>query len=96
MSQAKKTTIRQRLSARYGRASEQVKNVVVMQGECAVTVYGCQRILQYSPCEIRLSLGRRALSVTGTRLFCPSFSAGTVTVKGCVVGVCFVDDSPVG
>ena len=92
MSEQKKQGLRQRLAARYGARAEGAKNTVVMQGEREVTVYGCRRILQYSPKEIRLSLGKRALSVIGDRLFCPSFSAGTVTVQGCVRGVSFLDD----
>ena len=92
MAEQKKQGLKQRLASRYGARAEQVRNTVVLQGEREVTVYGCRRILQYSPKEIRLSLGKRALSVSGERLFCPSFSAGTVTVQGCVSGVSFLSN----
>ena len=70
------------------------RELVVMRGQNSVTVYGCRRILLYSPCEIRLRVGRRALSVMGEGLFCTCFSAGSVTVEGQIQGVLYELDSP--
>ena len=76
--------LRARLRERYGAAGAILpdRETVVLQGRSRVTVHGCRRILQYSPIEIRLSLGREALSIEGERLYCDSFGAGCVTVRG--------------
>lgn len=92
MSQQEKQGLRKRLAARYGAAAQGGKGTVVLQGQRRVTVYDCRRILQYSPKEIRLALAKRTVSVTGERLFCPSFSAGTVAVEGFITGVLYVED----
>ena len=52
-----------------------------------LSVRGCRRILAYDPAEIRLSVGRLTLIVTGQDLRFTSFAAGTVTVVGAVGGV---------
>lgn len=92
MSQREKQDLKKRLAMRYGAAAQGGRGTVVLQGQRRVTVYDCRRILQYSPKEIRLALAKRALSVTGEGLFCPSFSAGTVAVEGLITGVLYVDD----
>lgn len=56
--------------------------LVVLRGKRGATVYGCRRILQYSPIEIRLLLTGCAVSLEGESLYCTSFGAGTVTVEG--------------
>lgn len=65
------------------------REMVVMRGQSGVTVYGCRKILLYSPCEIRLRVGKKELSVLGKNLFCTCFSAGSVTVEGQVSGVLY-------
>ena len=77
-----------RIKDRYA-MSERVgaRETVIVRGQRCATVYGCRKILFYSPCEIRLCMGRRVLSVLGERLLCTCFSAGSVTVEGQICGV---------
>ena len=84
----KREGMRGRLLARYGSGSS-LRNggLVVLRGQRAVTVYGCRKILLYSPCEIRLCVEKRELSVLGTHLLCTCFSAGSATVEGCIDGI---------
>ena len=79
-----------RLKARYVEEGVPSRDTVVLNGQRSVTVYACQRILFYSPCEIRLQVARRALSVVGERLYCSSFTGGTVTVEGKIAAIRFV------
>ena len=79
-----------RIRARYGEESIPARDTVVLCGERRVIVYSCQKILFYSPCEIRLLVAKRALSVLGERLYCSSFSGGTVTVEGRIDTVRYV------
>ena len=83
-------SILSRLKARYGEDGVLSRDTVVLCGQRSVTLYNCQRILFYSPCEIRLLVAKRALSITGERLYCSSFTGGTVTVEGKIVGVTYV------
>ena len=76
-----------RIRSRYGEEGAPARDTVVLCGQRSVTVYNCQKILFYSPCEIRLLVARRALSVVGERLYCSSFTGGTVTVDGRIEGV---------
>ena len=78
-----------RLVRRYQTGSSAVRERVTMDGQCRVTVYGCLRILVYSPTEIRLMLAKEELSVLGRELYCSSFSAGAVTVEGLIGGVLY-------
>ena len=87
MENEEKSSLKKRFAARYGSSVLTARELVVMRGRSCVTVYGCQRILHYSPREIRLDAGRRGVSVTGERLYCASFTAGTVNVEGVVEGV---------
>ena len=93
MQNQEKTGLRKRLSARYGSSvGMRGKDMVVMRGGRGATVYGCQKILYYSPREIRLGVGKRTLSVIGEGLYCAAFGAGTVTVEGCVMGVTYLEE----
>ena len=65
------------------------RDLIVMQGTYRATVYGCHKILLYSPCEIRLLSRKRVVSVLGEGLYCAAFSAGTVTVVGKITGVSY-------
>lgn len=81
----------ERLKERYGSASLLSEGeLIVWRGRRGVTVHGCRKILQYSPIEIRLSLGKEALSIEGERLYCNSFGAGSVSVEGCVRSVSYL------
>ena len=80
--------IRKKLSARYGSDSvPHNRGLVVLRGQRAVTVYGCRKILSYSPCEIRLCVEKCELSVIGEALLCTCFSAGSATVEGYIGGI---------
>ena len=83
-------SIKERLSARYGsHAARQRGGMVVLHGQRAVTVYGCRKILSYSPWEIRLCVEKRELSVLGEGLLCTCFSSGSATVEGKIDGVLY-------
>lgn len=64
-------------------------DTAVLRGEHGAVVYGCRRILYYSPARICLSLGKRQIAVTGKDLICTSFCAGSVTVAGSVEGIAY-------
>ncbi len=87
MENEEKKGIRQRLAVRYGASGLLSKELIVLRGRCGATVYGCQRILHYSPKEIRLDAGRVGVAVSGERLYCASFTGGTVNVEGYVESV---------
>ncbi len=91
-----KSRLRERLAKRYGDAANRGGELIVLHGGRGVTVYDCRRILHYSPSEICLRVGARAVSVTGKGLYCTSFSAGTVSVSGQVSGVALREDRGTG
>lgn len=62
---------------------------VVLKGRKKLTVYGCCKILSYTPEKIGFFLPEGNLTVTGRGMVCVSFSAGVVTVEGEFSGVCF-------
>ncbi len=55
---------------------------VLLRGRVGATVYGCRKILRYSPEEILLLCIKEAISIRGEGLYCRAFSAGTVEIKG--------------
>ncbi|MBE6589098.1 MAG: hypothetical protein E7643_02860 [Ruminococcaceae bacterium] len=63
------------------------KDTAVLHGERGATVYGCRRILCYSPERICLCIGKRHVFVQGKGLICTSFNAGCVTVEGQLEGI---------
>ena len=86
----KSHSMKKSLALRYG-ANRYMQNreLTVLRGQRSVTVYGCKKILLYSPCEIRLCVEKKELSVLGEHLFCTCFSAGSVTVQGKIFGVMY-------
>ncbi len=62
-----------------------------MRGRNTLTVHGCTKILDFSPCEIRLSLKDCNLTVCGQRLICTSYLAGAVGVEGYICSIQFSD-----
>ncbi len=82
MENEEKNTLRQRLAMRYGASGLSSRELIILRGRCGATVYGCRRILHYSPREIRLDAGKTGVSVAGERLYCASFTGGTVNVEG--------------
>ena len=67
-------------------------SAIVVRGEESATVYGCQRILLYSPSHIRLKMRRRVVGISGDGLCCTSFSGGAVTVEGRIESVTYESD----
>lgn len=62
-----------------------------LRGRHTLTVHGCRRILDFTPCEIRLSLPETTLVVCGERLICTSYLAGAVGIEGLISGLRFED-----
>ena len=67
---------------RYAQDGARETQTIVLHGREEATVYGCRRILSYSPQEICFGMKRDRLTVTGNGLYCSSFVGGTVTVMG--------------
>jgi len=78
-----------RIKARYAEEGVPSRDTVVLCGQRSVVIYSCQKILFYSPLEIRLQVAKRSISVMGERLYCSSFSGGTVTVEGRIQSVSY-------
>ncbi len=89
MSEKEEKGLRARLRTRYGSGAGRGEMIVWRDG---VTVYGCRRILLYSPGEIRLCLSERIISVRGEGLYCASFSAGAVSICGKIISVCTAEE----
>ncbi len=58
------------------------RSTVVLRGSRGATVYGCRKILLYTPQKISLKLSRDVLTVFGKGLYCTAFCAGTVNLAG--------------
>lgn len=85
-------TLRKRIAC-YCRQPE-AADTLILRGRSRATVYGCRRILQYSPACIRLRVGKRTLAVFGGELVCSSFSGGALTVFGRIDAVRFEESAP--
>jgi sporulation protein YqfC len=62
-----------------------------MRGRNTLTVHGCRRILDVSPCEVRLALKASTLTVQGCRLICTAYLAGAVGIEGRISAISFLD-----
>ena len=62
-----------------------------LRGRNSLTVHGCRRILDFSPCEVRLALKESVLVIQGRRLICTSYLAGAVGIEGCICDIRFCD-----
>lgn len=62
-----------------------------MRGRHTLTVHGCEGILGFTPCEVRLAVKDATLTVKGRRLICTSYLAGAVGVEGDICGITFCD-----
>ena len=58
-----------------------------LSGDGELTVRGCTQILSYGEARISLAVGRGALTVLGSSLFCTAFSAGAVVITGRITGL---------
>ena len=88
--------MRRRLQERYGDGGARAcLDMIVLRGSSTATVYSCRKILLYTPTEIRLQMAKRTVSVCGEDLCCTSFSGGTVTVRGVIFSVCYLEDGEV-
>ena len=82
----------QRMMERCRQPMEVFENLVVWRGQTTVTVYGCRRILLYTPTRICVLSGRYPLAIFGEKLICSAFCGGAVTVQGKIQGVEYVAD----
>ncbi len=64
-----------------------------LRGRHTLTVHGCHRIVDFSPCEICLEMPDCLLIVRGERLICTSYLAGAVGIEGCIGCMQFDDIS---
>ncbi len=62
-----------------------------LRGRNTLTVHGCRRIMDFTPCRIRLALTGCDLVVEGDRLTCTSYLAGAVGIEGCICRMAFED-----
>lgn len=62
-----------------------------MRGRHTLTVHGCERILDFTPCEVRLAVKDATLTVKGRRLICTAYLAGAVGIEGYICGITFCD-----
>ena len=63
-----------------------------LRGRNTLTVYGCRRIVEFSPARIRLATDTCDLVVEGERLSCISYLAGAVGIEGCICCMAFSDE----
>ncbi len=68
------------------------ESTVVLSGKRTVTVHGCRRILIYRPDEVGLRVGSAILTVTGERLLCTAFTAGTAVIEGEILCVRYCEE----
>jgi hypothetical protein len=66
-----------------------------MRGRNTLTVHGCTRILDFSPCAVALEMGDSTLTVRGLRLICTSYLAGAVGIEGHICCMEFTDGEEV-
>ena len=62
-----------------------------MRGRHTLMVHGCRKILDFTPCEVRLAVENSTLTVKGKRLICTAYLAGAVGIEGYVCAISFCD-----
>lgn len=62
---------------------------VEIRGRSLVSVQGGERILTYTPEEIRIALKRGCVRIKGKDLVCISYYVGAIGVEGRIFCVCF-------
>ena len=63
-----------------------------LRGRNALTVHGCTRILDFTPCAVTLEMGDSTLTVRGLRLICTTYLAGAVGIEGHICCMEFSDN----
>ena len=62
---------------------------IELRGKHRLFVYGCRRIITYSPTLIALALKGDELSIKGERLICTSYHGGAVSIEGVIFSLSF-------
>ena len=62
-----------------------------MRGRHTLVVHGCRKILDFTPCAVRLAVKDATLTVSGRRLVCTAYLAGAVGIEGYLCGISFCD-----
>ena len=66
--------------------------LISIRGRESLSVSGSTGILLYSPTQIKLSLRRGMLSVSGCRLVCTSYNAEELSIDGKIDSVSFLEE----
>ena len=66
-----------------------------IRGRNFAIVYGCRRILKYTPTQIILSSKGFSVGIDGERLSCSSYHEGAVCIEGYIKGIAFDPDNRV-
>ena len=69
------------------------RQLLEIRGKTALTFRGGEKILTYTPKEIRISTKDGALCVWGEDLECTSYYVGAIGIDGKIKGICFEEDS---
>ena len=64
-------------------------NLIEIRGRNKITVRGKCRILSYSPDSVRLKTQDGELNIIGKRLFCSSYSRGSIEIDGLISDLSF-------
>ena len=62
---------------------------VELRGKNQVFVYGCRRIITYSPTLIALAVKGDELSIEGKRLVCTAYHGGAISIEGVILSLSF-------
>ncbi len=79
----------ERMRKRYGTGD--LSEMIVLHGTGQISVRGCKGVLEYEPQKVRLSLKAKDLVLTGEDFVCVSFASGTVSLRGKIGELRFVE-----
>lgn len=84
----KHASVRERVRFKYGATADLLRgDTAVLRGTHGAVIYGCRKILFYAPHAICFCTVTDRICVYGDALICTSFTAGSVTVEGRIVGL---------
>lgn len=63
-----------------------------IRGRNTLIMYGCRRILKYTPEEIVISAKGFAVSIGGQRLICSTFHNGVISIEGYISSTRFISE----